>query len=125
MYFDIFRTYFPSYTQLYHNKREKSTQRHGLVLIINTHLKNLGNSAKLGSELTTILSQFDKNAKSDYIQKKAKDSIEDALKGYSDEVIEGAVATAKLSKAGADAVYSIAGFGEEAKATALKNDRSH
>lgn len=70
--------------------------------------------------MTTILSQFDKNAKSDYIQKKAKDSIEDALKGYSDEVIEGAVATAKLSKAGADAVYSIAGFGEEAKATALR-----
>lgn len=120
MYFDIFEHTSPSYTQLYHNKREKSTQRHGLVLIINTHLKNLGNSAKLGSELTTILSQFNKDAESDYIQEKAKDSITLALKGYSNEIIEGAVATAKLSEAGADAVYSIAGFGEEAKATALR-----
>lgn len=70
--------------------------------------------------MTTILSQFDKNAKSDYIQGTAKDSIALALRGYTNEAIEGAVATAKLTEAGADAIYSIAGFSKEAKETALR-----
>lgn len=63
------------------------------------HLTNLGNSVKLSKDLVDIFSQFDSKATKKEILATARDSLKNTLKGYSDEVIESAVATAKLTEA--------------------------
>ena len=84
------------------------------------HLTNLGNSVKLSTDLVDIFSQFDSKSTKKEILATARDSLKNTLKGYSDEVIESAVATAKLTEAGANAVYSMAGFTKEAQKTAVR-----
>ena len=84
------------------------------------HLTNLGNSVKLSKDLVDIFSQFDSKSTKKEILATARDSLKNTLKGYSDEVIESAVATAKLTEAGANAVYSMAGFTKEAQKTAVR-----